>query len=420
MKKLFKASSALFPYFALALCFGSGSFTFGLAPSMRVPLLFTGFLMLSLFWLSKLGSFNSRNAGIAVCGIGYGLIFVLYGYIREQNTIGINNIVFTLIASGFFVNGVLWGGSKVSKFKISNFLVICAMPIAILILSKSTTAYTQYLNYAINLLAGGRELSLDTGNPVGVAYANSLLCITLLFLSISVRHIIVKVCLLLGALLSVYIVISTASRGAILYIFITSILFIIAYFFTTKKKISLLGNIKKWALNSIAILVFSVPAFLLFKEKVFVLLDRVAVLFERFYEAIGFLQGVSNLDQSTSGRFAVYEYHLVNWLDWIVFGEYNYAPYPHNLILEVIMRIGLMGFPLCIIILYILLKNLYNLFNNSFYKNADWYFFYFLYCFSFMQSMTSLSLEINRGVWLSLGFLIVYSPIRAYKHSLDI
>lgn len=417
MKSIFQASTAIFPYFTLVLCFGSGALTYGLFPNARVPLLFGSFSLLLLFWLSKFGTFNKRKLLHIILGLVYGLMFVFMGYVREQNTVDFINVVFTFIATGFFIVGVLWGASCPSDCKKSNLAVICSLPVLFLLFAKSTSAYTSYLSYNISLMGGGREMSLDTGNPVGVAYANSIAFIAFIFLMISVRNILVKILLICCALLSLYIVVSTASRGATLYLIIALLLFFSAQFFNMQWRVSAEKFFKKAMIFISSFVALVAISFILFQEKLFVLIDRLVVLIQRFSDALGFLQGVSDVDQSTSGRMHVYNYHLKTWTEWIIFGESNYSPYPHNLFLEIVMRIGIIGIPLCLVIIYVLFKNLFCLFNKNIYKSADWYLFYFLFCFSFMQSMTSLSMEINRGIWISLGFLLVYSPRRAYSHN---
>ena len=183
MKKFFEAAGALFPHMALVVCFASGAITFGVAPGLRVPLLFLSFSSLSLFWIFNLRFINKNILYLITFGILYLFLFLFFGLVRDQETTSdIFNIIFTGIAGGFFVNGVLWGGSKHFRSKNTNMLVLISAPILIAILAKSTAGYTSYMQLAISMVGGGRELSLDTGNPVGVAYANAISAICFLFL----------------------------------------------------------------------------------------------------------------------------------------------------------------------------------------------------------------------------------------------
>ncbi|MAH40213.1 MAG: hypothetical protein CML08_02275 [Puniceicoccaceae bacterium] len=410
------SSSAIWPYIALVLCFSSAALTFGIAPGLRVPLLFLGFSFLTLLNFKKQSQSYEKNLHLFAGAFFYLFFFIAYGFFREQNTTDFFNVIFTGIAAGFFINGVMWASPRKSfsqneiKYffnKIGSYLLL---PL-VLILLLSTNEYSNYLKYSINLMGGGRELSLDTGNPVGVAYANGIASIVFLFITLNVKGLIFKGASFLGMLLSLFIVISTASRGASLFLILTSLLYFIVYIRMLQRENNLQKVAKRIFIGGVAILVFFSIYFFLQRENFLVLFDRVSVLFSRFSDAFNYLEGLND-DRSTGGRFEVYKYHLNYFSEWIIFGEKNYTPYPHNLFLEIIMRLGLIGLPLVFVFIYINLKTFLNLFNKSFYKTVDWYFFSFLFFFSFLQSMTSLSLEINRGIWISLGFLLAYNPLR--------
>ncbi len=410
------SSSAIWPYIALVLCFSSAALTFGIAPGLRVPLLFLGFSFLTFLNFKKQSQCYEKNLHLFAGAFFYLFFFIAYGFFREQNTTDFFNVIFTGIAAGFFINGVMWASPRKSfsqneiKYffnKIGSYLLL---PL-VLILLLSTNEYSNYLKYSINLMGGGRELSLDTGNPVGVAYANGIASIVFLFITLNVKGLIFKGASFLGMLLSLFIVISTASRGASLFLILTSLLYFIVYIRMLQRENNLQKVAKRIFIGGVAILVFFSIYFFLQRENFLVLFDRVSVLFSRFSDAFNYLEGLND-DRSTGGRFEVYKYHLNYFSEWIIFGEKNYTPYPHNLFLEIIMRLGLIGLPLVFVFIYINLKTFLNLFNKSFYKTVDWYFFSFLFFFSFLQSMTSLSLEINRGIWISLGFLLAYNPLR--------
>lgn len=412
------SSSAIWPYIALVLCFSSAALTFGIAPGLRVPLLFLGFSFLTFLNFKKQSQSFEKNLHLFAGAFFYLFFFIAYGFFREQNTTDFFNVTFTGIAAGFFVNGVMWAGASPRENFFQNGIkrffnqlgLYLLLPL-VLILLLSTNEYSNYLKYSINLMGGGRELTLETGNPVGVAYANGIASIVFLFIALNAKGFLFKGVAFLGMLLSLFIVLSTASRGASLFLILTSLLYFIFYIRTLQNEHNLQKIAKRIFIGGLAILVLFSIYFFLQRENFLVLYDRVSVLFSRFSDVFNYFEGLND-DRSTGGRFEVYRYHLNYFSEWIIFGEKNYTPYPHNLFLEIIMRLGLIGFPLVFVFIYVNFKTFLNLFNKSFYKTIDWYFFSFLFFFSFLQSMTSLSLEINRGIWISLGFLLAYKPLR--------
>ena len=96
------------------------------------------------------------------------------------------------------------------------------------------------------------------------------------------------------------------------------------------------------------------------------------------------------------------------------FGQKNYEPYPHNIFLEILLRWGtLFGLPLLIIInrtLYKVLVRRRGVFNNGDVLSA-------LFIFSFLFSLTSLSLEMNRFLFLGMGYILFNKSNESFTQS---
>ncbi|MNG14382.1 hypothetical protein D3C84_981280 [compost metagenome] len=95
--------------------------------------------------------------------------------------------------------------------------------------------------------------------------------------------------------------------------------------------------------------------------------------------------------------------------DVILIGKERYVPYPHNQFIEIIMRWGLfLGLPLFVFSIRNFIRALILLLkkgNISPFVNL----ILFIFIFSFFQSLSSMSLEMNRTLWFGFGFLAAIS-----------
>lgn len=114
------------------------------------------------------------------------------------------------------------------------------------------------------------------------------------------------------------------------------------------------------------------------------------------------------IDPSGQERVMVYEKFMNNFSSFFPAGEKNYKPYPHNQFMEIIMRWGLFGLPLLFLSVKLYLKSFKHVNVNNYTVKPVATIIIVLFLFSYFQSMTSLSLEMNRMLWLGFGFLISY------------
>jgi hypothetical protein len=110
-----------------------------------------------------------------------------------------------------------------------------------------------------------------------------------------------------------------------------------------------------------------------------------------------FFVGSSDLsltnDRSILERLDMYN-RLFEEKDAWFFSLENYRPYPHNLFVELIMRLGLVGVMLCFFFISAIRKALRNI------KSPEVNLLAILFLVSVSQAMSSLSLEMNRGLFL--------------------
>ena len=126
--------------------------------------------------------------------------------------------------------------------------------------------------------------------------------------------------------------------------------------------------------------------------------------------------GQSN-DRSTQNRFDLYMHFLNRTHEWFLIGDKNLSFYPHNQFLEIFVRFGLFGIPLFIVSIYGAFKFHICNFGKKF-RSEEFVFMSMLFAFSYLQSQSSLGLDINRTLFLSLGFMIGYifrSPVQRFN-----
>ncbi|WP_165732994.1 O-antigen ligase [Polaribacter sp. 20A6] len=242
---------------------------------------------------------------------------------------------------------------------------------------------------------GGGEVD-DGINAVGLAYVNANLFFILFFI-INQKYVkkVVKYILFLAILACLIIVVSSGSRGALIF---TAFIVTLKYFSEIKSVLSVFSLFSK----SILILIVVVSFYFFVSDYFPVLEQKVNATSKRFESMFAVVQTGSG-DESVLEREKMYDSFYDNLDDFIILGKSEYKPYPHNIFMEVITRWGaILGIPF----IFFLIKGLFESFKMLFDKKKNHPFYsLFIYClfYCFLQSLSSLSLEMNRILWLSLG-----------------
>ena len=142
--------------------------------------------------------------------------------------------------------------------------------------------------------------------------------------------------------------------------------------------------------------------------------ERLSVLVERFSSMFRAFSGSSS-DASITDREVIWTYYAQNIETWIIWGEQGYVGYPHNQFLEILVRFGLLGIALLIVSVLTFLFGLLFLFSSKRKYDLEISLISTVFVFSYLQSMTSLSLQMNRAMWLGLGYLLGIFFNQAYK-----
>ena len=238
-----------------------------------------------------------------------------------------------------------------------------------------------------------------TLNPVGVAYANTCFLVIFMVLSHYAKYLWTKILFLLAACVAFFVVASSASRGAIIWGGVALLFFYL--FNRSKKRTSILKYF-----YFLAVIILITPIILIVYHANFAIAESFDVLFERF-ESLYFNWTGQAEDISASTREYYWEYYISAFTDWALLGQKYYVGYPHNQWLEIGARFGLLGIPM----LMISLASIVNIMvmvrrKNVLFIGLEHSVVVTLFLFGYLQSMSSLSLQMNRVLWLGMGYVL--------------
>tara|TARA_B110000211_G_scaffold167245_1_gene188764 strand:- start:7328 stop:8536 length:1209 start_codon:yes stop_codon:yes gene_type:complete len=317
--------------------------------------------------------------------------YLFIASIQKQDTLDRLQLSFTFINFILLCVGYSMGLKSNLIFKISNKIIFIITFLSII----GSIKFIQHQTLS-SIGSDFKRNNYDNFlNPIGIAYLHSLLTLFLFWLFKNTQKRTLRYLLILAMFLTLFVVILTMSRGAILYLAIIFILY--------KFRTGLKFNLKLFFKPLISVLLFFVIIFFVVKNtpslyaKLDHLIERFSLLFNFFTE--------SQADLSALNRTEYYYDFFNNLNEFIFLGKYEYHPYPHNQFLEIIMRWGFFGFPLLIFSINNLFRSI-KLFNKKILNQNQLLFLILpLFLFSYLQSMSSMSLEMNRTLWLGFGFM---------------
>ena len=331
-------------------------------------------------------------SGLYFCALAF--LTKLQGHAIWYDT---TQLIFCVVCLILFWSGYILAREKKQDFTSADqrTLVIFA-GIAIICL----LAFLRYVK-DISFQGSGRDFGETMLNPVGVAYANTCLCLVFLVLGVANRRLIIKSIHLLAASLALGVVLSSASRGAVIWGVCAIIYFLLLnrYWRYISAKNSLV------ALGACILLV---PLLLFIYSTNYAVYERMDILFRRFegmfYSLFG--GGQSTIDMSTSGRQMYWYQYYSTLKEWVILGERGYVGYPHNQWLEIFVRFGFLGLPLFAISIFLFLRLGVDTLFQRFRPDVEYSLITVLFVFGYMQSMTSLTLHANRVLWLGFGYIL--------------
>ncbi|MDB4423422.1 hypothetical protein N9288_00080 [bacterium] len=252
----------------------------------------------------------------------------------------------------------------------------------------------------------------ETGlNPVGVAYSNTCLALIFVVLGTLNHGRIRKRVYFSAACCAVFVVLSSASRGALGWGACALI------FFLLLNRLRKFFYVKNLLIAVVSFIVIVLTSFWLYTGN-YAISERLGILTQRFttlfYSFDGGVKG-GIVDRSISEREIIWKETVKTFDQWIILGDKGYEGYPHNQWLEILKRFGLLGIPLLIMSVGLFFWLSWNVLTRKMRVDVEFSLIATLFVYAYLQSLSSLSLEMNRVLWLGFGYFIGYYVKRS-KH----
>lgn len=356
--------------------------------------LFGGFILMIFACFSN-HQLKQRDVSFFLKSLFFYIIFLSIAIVKNQNLdqtgFIFGFICFSLLNIGFYI-----GSSKLFSVSLKNSQIILFAFLALLgsymFYVKQSSTFSSTTSFV------GRGVGDEMLNPNGVAYTQSLVFLFLFWLLFQTTNKKIKTLLVISIVSVLLILFMTSSRGATLSLLLLLVLF---YFNTLLKTKSGIKDFFRYMLFTILIL----GLFIYLGSKIPFISSKLEFMVDRFTSLFDFISEKEQ-DRSIDDRALMYNNFYENWGDYL-FGQYNYIGYPHNIYMEIFMRWGVFGFVLMFLITKYFLKAK-TLINKPYLTGSNKIIFLMatFFVFSVLQSLTSLNLEMNRSLWLSLGFMI--------------
>ena len=316
--------------------------------------------------------------------------------------------VFVLVCLVLFWAGYILAREKRQDFVSANhWILVVVAGIAIVCL----LAFLRFVK-DISFEGSVRGFGETTLNPVGVAYANT--CLTLVFVVIGVlnKSLIGKAVHLLTACIAFAVVLSTASRGAVIWGGCAIIFFILLNrhrkYLSGKNLMILIGTC-----------ILLIPICFVLYNANYAVSERLDILGKRFINLYhGLFETRGSVDNSANARQIMLHSYASTFEQWIILGEKGYRGYPHNQWMEILARFGLLGIPLLIMSVVLFCRLGWDVVTRKTHPDLEFSIIASLFMYSYLQSMTSLSLQVNRALWLGFGYLLGHYIRRSKRRRL--
>lgn len=373
--------------------------------TLKLALLGMGFMLIiaTVFTLPKNIKFVRFAFVVFVLFLSYIAIAVLMNAnTTDKLTVVFDIICFFLLLSGYLIVNNLKYFSKASPKVI--ILITLLTLLGVFMYLKYQSVLSDSNTNSRSVVESGNDSDI---NAIGLAYTNSIVFFILYYFLVYyelkkwVRGLVI---LSMGS--TIFLIFSTQSRGALIYI---ALILLANNFYRLKS----MKNILKFFAYFIAFILLAVVLYFEVIKSIPALDNKVDGAIDRFslLSKVGAGTDVK-VDQSAYQRTLFIKNFFDNLSDIVFFGQDSYKPYPHNQFLEIIMRWGIFfGMPLMFVSITSFFKSVVILIKgkrvDSFINMAV-----LLFSFAFLQSLSSMSLDVNRILWFGLGFIIGLPGIR--------
>ena len=370
-------------YYASLLLF-SNFVSFEFSRQLTVPLRLV--IVFSLLMLLITNKFRINNSKSTILFFLFAIVYLIRIFIdfiqSEPYYLSYQNVFFYFISFSV-LPFIIIKSIKISKKNIDSIfksLLIGGISFSIL----SVIFYTRFIGqvYRLSSTTAGEEVL----SPLALSYCSSLLiCVFIFYLLHNKTSFIKKIILLSTILLSTIPFFLGASRGSILAIIISFVI----YFFTEIGKKSIFRTILITAIVMISII--SLDAYL------------ESGLIGRFTNISKDIESGS----SSALRIILWETALNQFADFPIIGDKlrvnNFDGYPHNIIIEVLQTTGIIGFIPFILLIISAWRKLF--FIAKYYKEHFWLLVIFIQ--SFVHHLFSGAIYTGAWLWTSMALVFI-------------
>jgi len=366
--------------------------------SLKTLLLFLGFIILVVSTLTlkfDVRMFNFFLKTLVILLIYWGIAFINDQKTLDKVTLIFDIVCLVLLNCGYVISKNIKYFAKVSP-KLVFFICFLTIIGAYLFI-KFQAAIT-----AFEGVEGGRvsvKGDDNSVNAIGLAYVNSIMFFIFFNLLTSFRFKFFLRCMLwVSIFCCLFVIFSASARGALLFIVVVMLL---KYSYKFKSAKSLFSFAINFVIISIALVLITKMLFVIFP----VIEGKFMKSMDRFQSLFDSVNSSNKSDASSNVRLHIYNNFFENLDNFILFGEEKYHVYPHNQLMEIIQRWGLFFGG---VLLFFNISNFFKgitILVKKIETSPLQSLFALTLVFSFLQSMTSMSLEMNRIMWLSLGVI---------------
>lgn len=395
--RIFNSSSLLLA--GIIFLYGSQATFFTLGNKGRYLALVLGFgcVLMAAYRRAGLDGFARHVQFIFLSGFYFFLLLGL-SYVREHEIFYAQKLVFIGVSFALFIAGYLLAKAPTRDGQWSDSIALMGGGAFLTLILYRFLGYVKMISFA------GTERGFDVSelNPVGAAYTNTVLVLVFVYMAATTKRIISKPLYAIVAGMAVLVVITTGSRGAPMWGMVSLCSIFVMLWLRKLVKFNM-----KTVVSVASAGLFGAPVALYLFKNNYALSEKLDIMitrFERLFNVV--FKGGSGM--SVDARLNYFDYYFSNLETWIFVGEKYYSIYPHNQFLEIGVRFGLLGIPLLFFSMYVMGKSLTKAFSRKYEMSPEWYLVMLLFLFSYLQSMTSLSMEVNRTLWLGFGYLYGY------------
>ena len=406
LPKLYKYSG-LFVIVGLAMLHWSQAMYFVGGQSVRMGSLVIGFgLIVGAAFLRARGQIVNHLPFVVLTGSYFIVLAMLTRFQRHAIWYDPQNQIFVLVCLLLFWSGYILAREKRHDFVSANQLSLTGVGVLALFCLVRFLGYVKLISFEGSARGYG-----DTAlNPVGVAFANTCLGLVFLTLAILNKNLLRKALYLLVAFAAVFVVFSSASRGAIIW----GSLAMVFFFVLNRHRGYLTGRSLLVTLLSMAL---TLPVVVVLYNANYAISERIDILIDRFTQMLDLFNKYGGGDSSVTARQTYWTSYLSTIDQWIIFGERGQHGYPHNQYLEMFVKFGLLGVPMFLMSIILFFKISWSAVREKLHPDVEFSIIATLFMFGYLSSMTSLSLQVNRVMWLGFGYLLGYYLQRSNRQN---